>query len=68
MFFGGTNFGFTAGANYNLDGGIGYAADITSYDYDAVMDEAGGVTTQVQPCQGCDWRIPSAAGNHLESR
>ncbi|KAH8297907.1 hypothetical protein KR018_000509 [Drosophila ironensis] len=44
MFFGGTNFGFTAGANYNLDGGIGYAADITSYDYDAVMDEAGGVT------------------------
>ncbi|XP_022229363.2 beta-galactosidase [Drosophila obscura] len=46
MFFGGTNFGFTAGANYNLDGGIGYAADITSYDYDAVMDEAGGVTNK----------------------
>ncbi|XP_017154342.1 beta-galactosidase isoform X1 [Drosophila miranda] len=46
MFFGGTNFGFTAGANYNLDGGIGYAADITSYDYDAVMDEAGGVTSK----------------------
>ncbi|KAH8413958.1 hypothetical protein KR009_008460 [Drosophila setifemur] len=44
MFFGGTNFGFSAGANYNLDGGIGYSADITSYDYDAVMDEAGGVT------------------------
>ncbi|XP_017024030.1 beta-galactosidase [Drosophila kikkawai] len=46
MFFGGTNFGFTAGANYNLDGALGYAADITSYDYDAVMDEAGGVTTK----------------------
>ncbi|KAH8244218.1 hypothetical protein KR026_003016 [Drosophila bipectinata] len=46
MFFGGTNFGFTAGANYDLDGGIGYAADITSYDYDAVMDEAGGVTSK----------------------
>ncbi|XP_034100058.2 beta-galactosidase [Drosophila albomicans] len=48
MFFGGTNFGFTAGANYDLDGGIGYAADITSYDYDAVMDEAGGVTTKYE--------------------
>uniref|UniRef100_A0A1B0A5L0 Beta-galactosidase n=1 Tax=Glossina pallidipes TaxID=7398 RepID=A0A1B0A5L0_GLOPL len=42
MYFGGTNFGFTAGAN---DWGFGkYAADITSYDYDAVMDEAGGAT------------------------
>ncbi|EDW03037.1 beta-galactosidase [Drosophila grimshawi] len=48
MFFGGTNFGFTAGANYDLDGGIGYAADITSYDYDAVMDEAGGVTNKYE--------------------
>ncbi|XP_030377653.1 beta-galactosidase isoform X2 [Scaptodrosophila lebanonensis] len=48
MFFGGTNFGFTAGANYDLDGGVGYAADITSYDYDAVMDEAGGVTPKYQ--------------------
>ncbi|XP_062135749.1 beta-galactosidase [Drosophila sulfurigaster albostrigata] len=48
MFFGGTNFGFTAGANYDLDGNIGYAADITSYDYDAVMDEAGGVTTKYE--------------------
>lgn len=48
MFFGGTNFGFTAGANYALDGGIGYAADITSYDYDAVMDEAGGVTSKYE--------------------
>ncbi|XP_055849553.1 beta-galactosidase isoform X2 [Episyrphus balteatus] len=42
MFFGGTNFGFTAGAN---DWGFGnYTPDITSYDYDAVMDEAGDVT------------------------
>lgn len=37
MFFGGTNFGFTAGAN---DGGPGnYNSDVTSYDYDAPMDE-----------------------------
>lgn len=42
MFFGGTNFGFSAGAN---DWGIGtYQADITSYDYDAPMDEAGDPT------------------------
>ncbi|KAJ6640309.1 Beta-galactosidase [Pseudolycoriella hygida] len=42
MFFGGTNFGFTAGAN---DGGPGsYNVDVTSYDYDAPMDEAGDPT------------------------
>lgn len=42
MFFGGTNFGFTAGAN---DLGLGgYNADVTSYDYDAPMDEAGNPT------------------------
>lgn len=42
MFFGGTNFGFTAGAN---KAGIGdYVVDITSYDYDAPMDEAGDPT------------------------
>lgn len=42
MFFGGTNFGFTAGAN---DGVLGdFTADVTSYDYDAPMDEAGDPT------------------------
>lgn len=46
MFFGGTNFGFTAGAN---DFGFNnYTADITSYDYDAVMDEAGGITKKFE--------------------
>ncbi|EDW76337.1 uncharacterized protein Dwil_GK15404 [Drosophila willistoni] len=61
MFFGGTNFGFTAGANWNLDGGIGYAADVTSYDYDAVMDEAGGVTSKyelVKKAIGELWTLP----------
>lgn len=44
MFFGGTNFGFTAGAN---DGGPGkFNADITSYDYDAPLDEAGDPTNK----------------------
>lgn len=42
MFFGGTNFGFWAGAN---DWGIGkYMADITSYDYDAPLSEPGDLT------------------------
>ncbi|XP_058468001.1 beta-galactosidase-like isoform X4 [Malaya genurostris] len=42
MYFGGTNFGFWAGAN---NWGLGaYMADITSYDYDAPMDEAGDPT------------------------
>lgn len=42
MFFGGTNYGFWSGANV---WGIGnYMADITSYDYDAPMDEAGDPT------------------------
>lgn len=44
MFFGGTNFGFWAGAN---DWGIGqYMADITSYDYDAPLDETGEATSK----------------------
>lgn len=46
MFFGGTNFGFTAGAN--RDGPGNYKADITSYDYDAPMDESGDVTPKYQ--------------------
>jgi beta-galactosidase len=38
---GGTNFGFTAGAN---SGGKGYEPDLTSYDYDAPINEQGGAT------------------------
>lgn len=44
MFHGGTNFGFTAGANYNDDHGI--QPDITSYDYDAPVNEAGWATAK----------------------
>ncbi|MDR6571585.1 beta-galactosidase [Curtobacterium sp. 320] len=40
MFHGGTNFGFTNGAN---DKGV-YRAIATSYDYDAPLDEAGRPT------------------------
>ncbi|HTY60110.1 MAG TPA: beta-galactosidase family protein, partial [Bacteroidota bacterium] len=38
---GGTNFGFTAGAN---SGGKGYEPHITSYDYDAPVNEQGRPT------------------------
>ena len=38
---GGTNFGFTAGAN---SGGKGYEPDVTSYDYDAPISEQGRPT------------------------
>lgn len=38
VFHGGTNFGFTAGAN---NGGSGYQPDLTSYDYGAPVDEQG---------------------------
>jgi len=40
---GGTNFGFTAGAN---SGGSGYQPDITSYDYDAPINEQGRPTAK----------------------
>jgi beta-galactosidase len=38
---GGTNFGFSAGAN---SGGKGYEPDVTSYDYDAPISEQGRAT------------------------
>lgn len=42
MFYGGTNFGYTSGAN--LDNG--YKPQTTSYDYDAPLNEAGDVTSK----------------------
>lgn len=42
MAHGGTNFGFWAGANYNTPNNI--QPDITSYDYDAPISEAGWAT------------------------
>ena len=41
---GGTNFGFTAGAN---SGGKGYEPDVTSYDYDAPDQRAGARDAEV---------------------
>lgn len=42
MAHGGTNFGFTSGANYDKEHEI--QPDLTSYDYDAPISEAGWVT------------------------
>ena len=40
MFIGGTNFGFTSGANHYES----FKPDVTSYDYDAMLTECGDVT------------------------
>ncbi|XP_072282552.1 beta-galactosidase-1-like protein 2 [Pyxicephalus adspersus] len=42
MFHGGTNFGFMAGALHFHE----YRADVTSYDYDAPLTEAGDYTSK----------------------
>lgn len=42
MFHGGTNFGFTAGANYHDK----YYPTVTSYDYDSPLNEYGGYTAK----------------------
>ncbi|QIY91285.1 glycoside hydrolase family 35 protein [Chryseobacterium gallinarum] len=42
MVHGGTNFGFTSGANYDKDHDI--QPDLTSYDYDAPISEPGWAT------------------------
>ena len=39
MVHGGTNFGFTSGANYTTETNL--QPDLTSYDYDAPISEAG---------------------------
>ncbi|MDR3119413.1 MAG: beta-galactosidase [Mediterranea sp.] len=44
MVHGGTNFGFTSGANYDKNHGI--QPDMTSYDYDAPISEAGWATAK----------------------
>lgn len=44
MFHGGTNFGFTNGANATDDETGGYRPIVTSYDYDAPLGESGDPT------------------------
>ncbi len=49
MFHGGTNFGFTNGANGNT--AAEYSPTVTSYDYDAPLSEAGDPTEKFDLCQ-----------------
>jgi len=49
MFHGGTNFGFTNGANGNHFSD--YAATVTSYDYDSPLSECGDPTPKFEACQ-----------------
>lgn len=49
MFHGGTNFGNISGANKTRDGG--YSPHITSYDYDAILDERGNPTEKYYLCR-----------------
>lgn len=48
MFHGGTNFGFTAGANHYEH----YAPTVTGYDYWALLDEAGRPTAKYAAVRG----------------
>lgn len=47
MFIGGTNFGFMNGSNYYDK----LTPDVTSYDYDAVLTEAGDITEKYRAFQ-----------------
>lgn len=49
MLHGGTNFGYWAGAN---SGGSGYEPDVTSYDFDAPINELGQATSKYYALQG----------------
>ena len=44
MVHGGTNFGLTAGANAYVGEPYNYRAHVTSYDYDAPINEQGSKT------------------------
>ncbi|WP_086347717.1 glycoside hydrolase family 35 protein [Candidatus Enterococcus clewellii] len=55
MFHGGTNFGFTNGANYYEQ----LAPDVTSYDYDALLTEWGDITEKF-------WKFQQVIGKYTE--
>jgi beta-galactosidase len=63
MVHGGTNFGFTSGANYDKNHDI--QPDMTSYDYDAPISEAGWVTPKFDSLRNViknyvDYPVPAA--------
>lgn len=63
MVHGGTNFGLTAGANGFVGEKYNYRAHVTSYDYDAPINEQGSSTPKFKALktlikQYADWDIP----------
>mgnify|MGYP003575518924 FL=1 len=67
MAHGGTNFAFTSGANYDKKHGI--QPDLTSYDYDAPISEAGWVTPKFDSLRNvikkyAKYSIPSVPAPH----
>lgn len=65
MFFGGTNFGFMNGANYDnqkFGGKPGYEWDVTSYDYDAPLSESGDMRNKFYEARDV---ISKSTGNDL---
>ncbi len=65
MFHGGTSFGFMSGASWS---GNAYHPDVTSYDYDAPLDEAGHATAKYAAYRGLIAKytpqpLPAVPGN-----
>lgn len=63
MVHGGTNFGLTAGANGLKDKPSDYWGAITSYDYDAPINEQGAATPKYHALRALiskhiDWPLP----------
>ena len=63
MVHGGTNFGLTAGANSYTGQKYDYRAHVTSYDYDAPINEQGSPTRKYEELkklikQYATWQIP----------
>jgi len=68
MFIGGTNFGFTSGANHYET----FAPDVTSYDYDALLSECGDVTEKYRAVREVikkyiDYELPSVPENRKKT-
>ncbi len=64
MFIGGTNFGFTSGANHYEK----FLPDVTSYDYDACLSECGDITPKYLAVREVikkyvDYELPEIPGN-----
>lgn len=63
MVHGGTNFGLTAGANAFVGEEFNYRGHVTSYDYDAPINEQGSKTAKFEGLRNlikpyAKWTIP----------